>query len=785
MNTQLYLIIIFFSSVSFVWSQNTGQLDSMNLIFFHGNTFHQENNIDSLINNYIKSDELHDSFDFYLTQKEQFTNSNKNLGLVRDSMKKLKILNPNLIGEMMIGYEYGLLTSFLDPSNIDPLSVINSRGKFSVEALDLPLNISFNYSSLKNPIGINNYFRVSFDVERLKQNSLKHQNRFNKEIDNQLKQVFEQKSLIQNKLGMGEVLRNQLIRQIEFKSQELSEYKAQIEDIEAASMVDEIQKDDYLRKNNYLEIKDTLNTKTRDSLMNKYTDLQSSYESVITLYDTILSLYNKTTGLYNKYSDLENQLKEKKKNLKEKSKFYNAQSTKPITDGLNKRLSNVKILDFGLTYPRMSALSKNSIPVQGVNFEIQKDEWYTAACMGVAMNNLSFSSNVIDNSLQNTQNLFNQFDFQNIQERGLVTSVKSGYGTPEGAHYFFGLRYVSNSPDIFNSSDSVIIPSLASEIDIRLMPKFLKGVKLDFVFGKTSDRGSLIDGSRSNVIHSVLSNNRTNIGLVGISKHVSLIRTNFHFSSRWIDPLADVRSLGVLQPNNTRYEFRTNTILPFGMRFELNYRRDQNNVANWSDTTTHLNLIGGQLKGKFSKSITYYGSLNYLTQNEVSSQSEKRSNNFMIGAGLSAEYVVFDVQNIAVLSVNDYLITNNVTTGFFRNIGIQNMSRFFNGINKISINYFKVDDPQFALNTSYVASEEFTLQCKDFDISLGLKFLHSVEYGDDVGGNLKFTYHISKQISWLMSAEKHVLGDFYNYFSRERFNRFPYAIMTRLTYKFN
>jgi hypothetical protein len=76
------------------------------------------------------------------------------------------------------------------------------------------------------------------------------------------------------------------------------------------------------------------------------------------------------------------------------------------------------------------------------------------------------------------------------------------------------------------------------------------------------------------------------------------------------------------------------------------------------------------------------------------------------------------------------------------------------------------------------------VQRKKLKLLLGVKLGFTTKYGVQPGGKLEATFQLSKQLEWSLSAERMVLGDFYNYYSLNRFERFPYAIMTRMGWHF-
>jgi hypothetical protein len=696
-----------------------------------------------------------------------------------DSIFNKRKLIPGVSGQLSAGYEYGLLTGYFDPESTDPLRVFNTHGDLAVEAFKLPVNVSYNYSTFLNPLGVNNYFRVSLDTDKLRQLATDKKNQAVGDLGKSIKDLENGKHQIQGKLGMGEVLMQKMKKDLANQEKKMKQMEQQLEN-QKNSVAPDFEKPDSAALTSEVGSRGTGKT---DSLQQRYEQMRANYDKGMLIYDSINKLYNKALTLYNTYSDWQHQL-EDKKSLVDGFRNTDPQAilNKKAQDKKESMLSGIKTFDLGLSYPQTSALSKNSAPIQGINIEMQRKNWYSALSAGVMMNNLMVSTDVIQNKLNNSANLFNQFDFQNVRERGFLTSVKSGYGTKEGTHFFVGLRYLSNAVQpILGLDDSTSTPSLGAEIDIRLAPQSMPNTKLDFVYGKTSLNNSFNEQD-NRVINSLFSNQRTNTGLIKVTQYLPELRSEVSGSVRVIDPYADVRSFGAMQPDNIRYELRTIHKLMNGIRVGFNYRHDRNNIAHLSDTTISLNIVGGQLNGSIGKKIHYFGSLNYLLQQNERSLGINRSNNYMGGAGISGSYELFETEHAATLSYNDFLITDTISTGAFRNVSFQNLSKLSFGQNAFTVSYFSTKDQQIISYTTFVVGDEVSFQGKKMRLTGGIKVAFSEEYGNDMGAKLEFGYKIMESLEWTLRAEKLVLGDFYNYYSRERFDRFPCVVMTRVVF---
>jgi hypothetical protein len=746
---------------------------------------------DTLVTNYLKS----------LVNLEVIENPFETPSLDKNTLKgkfikKLKNIRPQ--GQVSIGYDYGLLTGYIDTTNSQPLNVLRSTADLSVNALGLPFKVGYNFSTFRNPLGVNNYFRISLDTERMKEQARQKKNEMAGSLDDQIATVQNGKEQLSGKMGYGEVLMQKLKHEAEKHKDQLNNYEGQLDAYKEKAANAKVDTNALMDRG-----LDSLNTRKdkvktdgskRDSLQEKYDNAQRNYQKAMELYDTVNKTYSKVKDLYDTYTDWEGQLEKYKSKLNGYEKLLTKEGLEEAAmDSLSDRkdglLSSIKTLDLGLTYPQTTALSTNSAPVKGVNLEIQRRKWYSAVSAGIMMNNLMVSNDIVQNKLVYSENLFNQFDFQQVTQQGLLVSVKSGYGTPEGNHAFLGMRYLTNSKfsdQGIGMNTSSLIPSVGLELDTRIAPKFLPATTIDFVYGKTSDSQKLANGTRKDPFSSLFSSDRTHTGLLKIHQPVRKIRSEFTGSIRWIDPQADVRSLGVLQPNNLRYELRSTHAITRRVRIGFNYRRDRNNVDNHSDSTLHLQVVGGQLNGRIGKRISYFGSLNYLTQSNISNkQVLSRQNNYMYGAGIMAQYKIKEVENSIAFNYNDYLLTDSVSTGLFRNIGIQNMTQVSEGQNIFTLAYFKSELEGQENSSAIILGDEFSWQRKRFQLTAGFKVAFSENYRSDVGGKLEATTQVTKFMQWNIKAEKLVLGDFYNAYDRERFDRFPYAITTNLNFIIN
>ncbi len=693
-----------------------------------------------------------------------------------DTLKR-KFLDFDLTGQIGAGYSFGLLTGYIDSSSTSPLHVLNSKADMELTYLGIPMNVGYNYSTFRNPLGVNNYFRVSVNMDKYKQLQGMKRDALKTELDKKITETTQSKDKLKGKLGYSELLQQRLRSELEKKKLELEKEVLDVERYKQAGT------DSLLsyKENGKSALSDSLSGQTAktDSLRTSYEMKKAEFNKYALLYDSLQRTYVRIMDTYQQLNQTINQYKEKKDYIHN----YSSNGIKSLGDNC---LKNVTKLDFGLTYPSTTSLTKNSVPIKGIDFESQKGNWYTAVTAGVTLNNLMVTNDAIQNKLFYTKNLFNQFDFQSIRQKRFIVQTKTGWGTKDATHIFLGLRYTNKAvipgmveDDTINS----VYPSVGFEIDGRIKPKFLPGTTLDLVYGKTSNTSLGADSTISNPLGSLFSNDRTHTALAKITQPLNEIRTQVTASIRWIDPLADMASLGVLQPNNLRYEITTKHTLLQNLDAGLNYRIDRNNLDNTLDSTMHLRILGGNLSGQIGKVLSYYGNLNFLTMfNERQQEMLRTNSNYMLTLGITGKYKLAGYENAVSLIYSDYKLTTLFDEGNYRNYGLQHLTKLNHGQNSFSINVFESNQVDSSFNRSVIIGDDWSLQKDRFQLTLGVKISNSKKYGNDLGGKIEIKTLLTDQLQWILKAEKFILGDFYNNYDPLRFQKFPFAITTQLNY---
>lgn len=699
--------------------------------------------------------------------------------LIQDKKKSLKINSLLDIDEGIINtsYSYGLLVGYIDTSSSRPLQSFKTNGDFNINVATVPVRFTFNYNTLKNPFGVNNYFRASIDMEKYKEKQRLQKEKLQQISDKKIGESENIEKALIGKLGYAEIIKQRLKDEIDaqketlaFDQYDLSTAESQLKD-SAESKIPNVEKSEYIDDSSRV-----------DSLRNELKNREEELEK-------LLSLYNKLDSCYNQLQDLKKVQDSIQSIYTTQKTYYSSFASNGMNAVGSKFLSHISKLDIGLTYPKTTALSSNSIPIKGVDFEYQKDKWYTSVSAGITMNNLMVTNDLVQSKLQYSQNMFNMFDFQNIKQKRFMTMLKSGYGTKDNTHLFFGIRYTNRAVTLndLQKDSSNVVPSLGLELDLRLKSKYLKGTTLDVIYGKTSNTELQNDSTYLKPFSSLFSTYRTHVGLIKVTQTIDKLKSTVSGSLRWIDPYADMASIGVLQPNNIRIELTTKHSISNNFSFGTNFRKDRNNIDNQLDSTMDILLVGGTLTGSILDQIEVFGNLNYLTQkvNRNSTKSETNSENYMYSFGGSTHYKIGEYKHAISLAYNDYMISTLNDNGRYKNLSFQNLSKLNNGQNSISINYFMVTSTDSLPEQTIIIGDELSYIGDKTQLKLGLKISYSKDFGDDYGFKIELNREVFSNLNFGVKIEKFILGNFYSSYDLDRFNRFPFLFITQLNYKFN
>jgi hypothetical protein len=680
--------------------------------------------------------------------------------------KQAEVIQPT--GSITIGYEYGVLP-FVAGDNY-PSGGFQTEGTVSFLLFGLPLEATYHYTTIKNVIGLNNYFRISYDSERYKE---------------QLSKKLDIKNELTNKeLDKLQLQQKTLLKKIEYLKylEHLPEVKvpdAAKPEVPVSVTVDTAFVSSYTGTlANY-----------QDSLMNQKL-IDSTY--YLKKKDSLTSELNNSRKLYD---SLNNEVVLIKKQIEQIRDFQNKPSAylSPYLSTGQKILSGIKKFEIGLCHPSYSVFLANNLPVQGINIEYAANLKFFAFTYGTTVNNLLFNTNTVQGAIQSGRNLYNYFDFGNLDAGRKILSVKGGIGTKENSHFFAGFllgkgradyltTVTSDSPaegDRPNESNVVI------EADARY--KFSEKLSADFVIGKSStNEEDLTMSSIGRAVDEIFSGYRSYALLSRVNATVSKTKTQLTFTVRWIDPYFKSFGTGFFRSDNLRYELKAEQPLTKKIKYTIAFKREEDNLLRLYTYNNVLQSINNTLTVKLNRQINVrliYSPLFRELKGEGYSIKDKND--------ISTVVLSYTPRPKRVNAQFNVLYSKYVISADSGNINFENAayshqfllkSGFVTGMN---VSWFKNNLSDSTGNDTYLSVLDIGYQHKKgHAFTIGGKAAYKQGLAPQYGFVLKAKLRVYKKLSWEAEMEKILIGDYYNSFIVSRIKQFPYYCNTKMVLNF-
>lgn len=665
-------------------------------------------------------------------------------------------------GHIDLGYSYGLNTIFIDSSRSIG-SIFNASGDFSTSVVGMPLNVSFNYSTLRVPLGANNYFRISLDKDRLIKQQQEKLTAKVTDLDRQQAALAKKLSELSGLMGYVEVYLDKLKRTAERETMKRKDALAQRATDSLTARRDSIALPD-----------------TTQPDLSAYTDHQRYYDSVMQVYQKIVTIKNTYDSLSGALSGAREKL------TAMKSQLSTEQLTGTAIDKIG-FLKSIRTLDIGLTYPKTTGLSSQNVPIKGLHTEFQFRNIYLSVASGLTLNNIMLSTNEVQNQLTYNQNVFNNFDFQKVMNNGWLTTIKTGYGTPDGTHAFIGFNYLTNTRFLNPASSAVsqpaYDPAAAMELDFRYVPTFLKGTAVDLVYGKTSLNRQLDTTTQAGVFESLFSGYASHLLMSKLTQTVTNIKSDFAITYRLMDTYANTTTYGMMQPNNQRIEFNSNHRITKFMKLGLLYRFDETLRPITGMNQLRLHMTGGNIAGSYTSYFNYSLFLNHVHHTmTMPGMTAQRGNNYLVGINLSSNYDAGELKASSTITYNDYLISDTSGLHKFTQFGLMQSIGERRYAVAASYDYFfrRVDGLASGTNVfGLVGKYNF----EKVRVTAGVKLASDFAGTTSIGGHVESLWQIYRFLDVSLRAERFVMGDFYRNYYRSQYEQFPYLITIQTRFK--
>lgn len=744
---------------------------------------------DSSMRSAYKTELNKDSLKSGLKEKIALNKIKKDSSLNKTSvLKKLKTAFPT--GNLSLGYDYGFLPYTINMPS--PASAIKTEGRIGLDLFNIPLDVTFFYSSQKNLIGLNNYFRISYNADRYKD---KLSNKLTGNLDsykNQLGDLNSQKQQLMQKMAYTDYLSSispdkwpidTTINKPNIQVKQLPELN-----LDTNKTATNFNKPDSSLINNYVK-KDTLKNNPSyskaDSIAQKAIYYKNKSDSVIKLYDTYKSKYDLLND-----SAKKTQVKINELETLTNSGYAPYLSKLPYFNKVQNFLSGIKKFDLGLCYPNYSTFLANNIPVRGINIEYQKNNRFFGFTYGTTVSTLLYNNKNIDGFLQNVRNSYNYFDINNLAAGRKILSVKFGIGTKENNHFFVGFLIGKGLNSYLNPSSTDIAfkpkeSNLVIEADVR--QKLLKNTYLDIALGKSSLQESDLN---MEVIRTaakeVFSNFRSYAFLVKVSTKITQTKSNLTFSVRWVDPFFKSFGIGFIRSDNMRYEVKLDQPLGKALRYTGMFRYEEDNLLkllNYKNTFYSINnTISYKVKRGLMLRIGYTPLIRTLNGDNYHIQNKNSITTGIITFTPKSR----NVQKQFNFLYNYYLVNTDSTQINFQNFAYYHQISFKGGFKTgLNVSWFKNNLKDSTSNNVFLGVLDVGYQFKNGStFTIAGKSAYKLNGQFYPGFILKSNIKLAKSFFWENQIEKFIVGDLFNGYDLNNLKKFPYYCSTKIILNF-
>jgi len=698
-------------------------------------------------------------------------------GLMADIKKNVKTS-----GNISVGYDYGIVP--FTTSTTMPLGFYKAEGNAMVEVKKIPFDVMFYYSDLQSISGLRNYFRISFDEKRFRENMLNKASGQVEQEKAKLGNLYKERQDLEKKLdylksmpdpadyeqGIGKSFDVSGIVKVPLVPKEpVSVPKDTLSGNKGGAGMDSIAR---------LKAKEKHDADSAAAFTKEYARKYDSIQRVIGKFQKMLD-------------DIEWKIAYAKRTVHalENTDQLASKEASPYLGKFNSTMMSVKKLEIGLSYPNYSTFLVSGATVRGVNLEAEKEGFFIGFTYGKTLSNLLYTNNLVQNSLSNMQNLYNFFDFTNVNDSRRIMAIKMGPGKKEGTHLHFGVLYGVGStsyipeaiPPALNYEKNYVI-----EVDGKIV--ITKSNVLDLVYGKSSIlQSSSMTGDLQKGLNSVFDPTRSNAALVRFTSTIARTKTKLTLTGRYVDPFFTSYGIGFMRSDNFRYEVKAEQTITKKIKLTTLFRKEQDNLLSLYNYTTRLTTIGANLSIKLSRVLTIRAGYSPVLQTvdtkdgSYSLNNHNNISNFIVTYSPRLKKVMTSFNALYCY----YNLSSIIQTNVFQNINVNNTLQGKNSPLRFttSANWFYRNGVDTTGNNTLMLVEEVSYNLKKGTaFSIGGKAAHNDLMGWQYGYMLKAHVPVIKHFSVEASFEKLVIGDFYNSLGLQQIQRFPYYCSGKIIY---
>ena len=680
-----------------------------------------------------------------------------------------KQLTNNIKGSISFGYEYGILP-YVSPER-NPLGAFKNEGRFSVSVLNLPVEVSYRYTTVKSTLGINNYFRVSYDVNRYKEDLEKKT-----AVREQLKKIkLDKMQLDRQELGRKmeyyKLLSNVNVGGFQLPDTTFSFDKKLISKYADSLNVDTSKARAYLQNNRYLQNRELL--KKKDSLLKYTSECKERYDYYKTRYDSI------------------NKVIDKAKNAAEGFQDFNVQDQVKGNSYIGKIegfLKNIKKFEIGLCNPSYSLFLVSNAPLKGINFEYATKENFFAITYGTTVNTLFYNPNTLQGKIQGARNFYNFFDFNQLANGRKILAVKGGKGQKDGTHFFVGVLLGKGKIDYLTVSDPKYgkkESNLVLEVDGKY--KFNEVLSAELILGKSSLQAEDVSMEQiKKSFNEIFSSYRSNAFQARINYDVLKTKTKLQLTGRLIDPYFKSFGVSFLRSDNIRYEAKAEQVITKNIKYTVSFRREEDNLLGLINFKNTFTTVSNSLAVKLKKGISVRLNYSPLLRTIKNGNDRITDRNSISTAVVSYVPKMKDIQASYNLLYSKYRITSDSGNIHFDNVSYSHQFQFKNGFKTgMNASWFQNTLIDTLNNNTYLGVVDIGYTTEEQNsFTIGGKTAYKPGAKTEFGFLAKVTLKIYKTVFLETEAEKILIGDYYSSLIDAKIRQFPYYLSTKMIINF-
>lgn len=670
-------------------------------------------------------------------------------------------------GYLNAGYTYGLSPLMVRDSSAT--GYFRLEGNQQVSVRGIPFSVTGYYSSLKNVTGLNNSIRVSFDAAA-----------YREKLKNQLKEKT---------LQLGDS-----IKQLQASAQQ---YEKQLYYLKYLQTLNPDQYKRRLQMDRPKLPADTLQSIIPPNTDSLKPDLPKVQQPAVSLPAFTLpqgenyrdSLNRLVTAQQEKLNSVTMLIAQLKTQVHRADSLLRDPKVPSASLPGNRFFTSVQNLQIGMCYPSFSPFLLSGIPLRGFSMELERNNYYFAAAAGKTISNLLFTPDLVQQNLNNVRNLYNFFDFNSVESGRNIAAVKAGRGKKDGTHLFAGLLYGKGLESYWLDSSATALnteqqeKNWVAEIDARFDISPNHHIGLNYAKSVVKQISADPELEATQQLNWLDTRYRSNALQVNYSGKFPKLRSNITAAVRWVDPYFRSFGAGFVRQDNIRGEIRTDHQLGKKLRVGFNVRRDANNLLRLYDQFTVLQSAGVsvslKITSRFQVRATYNpvfqqvkanGELIYTNNNQIANASvswrPKMRKWTTTVTGLYSYYKLFDGT------------ANREYGNSFVSITTQSRKGWRFGAQLAGYTISPVDSLQ-AGSTIASADAGYNWKC-GVQVQAGMRYAWTTLYGDHPGFSCQVIVPLCKRAALLLEGQRLIPGDFYNSYSMEQFDKFPYLCSAQL-----